>query len=181
MSMIGRSKKHLLLPLLALGVTIAMATSAQAQDRNYNGAQRPALSLQITFGSAPHWDAVRGTNVRYIRRGDHSDYDMFRYGRNYYTYNNLNNRWYMSRSYRGRFRLIDDRAVPADFRRVPRDNWRNYPTAWDDRGPQGSGDSFFQVSFGTAPRWSNISGTRVEGIYGSDHPSYDVFRYGGSY
>jgi len=179
--MISRSKKHLLLPLLAVGMTIAMAASAQAQDRQYNGSTRPALSLQISFGSAPHWDNVRGTNVMEIRRGERSDYDMFRYGRSYYAYNNANGRWYMSRRYRGQFRLIDDRSVPSQLRRIPRDHWRNYPTAWEDRGPQGSPGSYFQVSFGTAPRWSGISGTRVEGIYGADHPSYDVFRYGGTY
>ena len=180
----ARSKRmHLLLPLLALSLTLAIATSAQAQ---YRRSSDPAVSLQINFGSAPHFVGIRGTNIRAIRQSDRSDYDMFRYGRFYYAYNNENDRWYRSRRYSGRFRLISDRDVPRQLRRIPRDHWRNYPTAWggnrrDDY--QGSGGSYatFQVSFGSAPRWSSISGSRVEVIPYEQRPSYDVFRYGGSY
>jgi len=192
--MIHRSKTHLLLPLLALSVALATAGPVQAG---------PDVSLQINLGSRPHWENVRGTSVREIRRSDRSDYDVFRYGRNYYAYNHVNGNWYMSRRDRGRYRLIDDRQVPRELRRVPRDHWRNYPTAWEDRGYdrgrddgygrgrddgydrgyQGSGNTSatFQVTFGSAPRWSNISGSRVQVIPYSERPNYDVFRYGGSY
>jgi hypothetical protein len=111
----------------------------------------------------------------------------------------------MSRRDRGQYRLIDDRQVPRELRRIPRDHWRNYPTAWEnrgydgdrrgydrgydgdrsgyDRGYQGSGNTSatFQVSFGSAPRWSSISGSRVQVIPYSERPNYDVFRYEGTY
>ena len=61
---------------------------------------------------------------------DRPDYDMFRYGGNYYAYNN--NQWYRSRRDRGEFRAIDERLVPRQFTMVPREHWRNYPTAWTD-------------------------------------------------
>jgi hypothetical protein len=38
----------------------------------------------------------------------------------------------------------------------------------------------FRVSFGTAPRWRTVEGSRVEIIGDANHP-YDMFRYGGRY
>lgn len=202
--MIIRPKNmHLLLPALALSVALVAASSAQAQHRRYSGSSGPAISLQINFGSQPHWVGVRGTSVREIRRSDRdrSDYDMFRYGRHFYAYNHENGRWYMSRRYQGRFVLIDDRAVPRELRRIPRDHWRNYPAAWDNGGYHGSDRDYrgsdrdyrgsdgyqggtsatFQVTFGSRPRWSGISGSRVEVIPYSDRPNYDVFRFDDTY
>lgn len=130
--MIVHSKRmRLLLPLLALSMTLSIATSAQAQDRR---SSVPNASLQINFGRAPHWVAIQGTNVREIRQGERSDYDMFRYGRLYYAYNHDNGRWYRSRGYSGRFMLIDDRSIPRELRRIPRAHWRNYPPAWGNNG-----------------------------------------------
>lgn len=181
--MMIRPRAHLLVPLLALSLTVATASTGQAQDRYSERSSGTSASLRISFGSTPHWTDVRGTGIRRIRDGDRTDYDIFRYGRRYYAYNDRNDRWYRSRNWRGEFRLIDDRSVPWELRRLPRQHWRNYPSAWevsDSRGSYGS-SGFLQVSFGSAPRWSGISGTRVEAIYGDARPNYDVFRYGGSY
>ena len=166
--MILRSKMHRLVPMLALGMTLAMAASAHAGT---------SASLQIHFGSSPHWVGVPGTSVREIRQGDRTDYDMFQYGRSYYAYNNGDGRWYSSRRSRGRFIMIDDRSVPSELRRVPRNNWRNYPAAWDDQRSGGS-RATMMVTFGSTPRWTGIRGTRVET---AQRPDYDVFRYGNSY
>lgn len=166
--MILRSKIHRLIPMLALSMTLAMAASARAGT---------GVSLQIQFESAPHWVAVPGTSVREIRQGDRTDYDMFQYGRSYYAYNNGDGRWYSSRRSRGRFFLIDDRSVPRELRRVPRNSWRNYPAAWDD--PRSGGTpATMMVTFGSTPHWTGIRGTRVET---AQRPDYDVFRYGNSY
>jgi hypothetical protein len=173
-----RPKKHLWIPMLALSMTLAMAAAGSAQAAN--------ASLQINFGSSPHWVGVPGTQVREIRQGDHTDYDMFRYGNRYYAYNSADARWYMSRRARGRFVMIDDRSVPSDMRRIPRNYWRNYPASWEDRndsrygGTSGTAGTF-QVSFGSTPHWAGVSGTRVEVVSGADRPAYDVFRYGGTY
>jgi len=169
--MILRSKMHRLVPMLALGMALATAGSARAGT---------GVSLQINFGSTPHWVGVPGTSVREIRQGDRTDYDMFQYGRRYYAYNNADGRWYMSRRSRGRFTMIDDRSVPSDLRRVPRNHWRNYPTAWDDQRSSGT-SAGLMVSFGSRPHWAGVSGTRVEVVSAAERPDYDVFRYGNSY
>jgi hypothetical protein len=133
---------------------LAVASSANAQDRQYQDRQNQdqryqdrqnqdrsrnaAVSLQINFGRAPHWTNIPGTRVRGIRQGDLTSYDMFRYGRNYYVYNNNNERWYGSRRWRGEFMLLDDRSVPRELRRIPRNNWRNYPASWEDRSYRNS-------------------------------------------
>src|SRR5205085_2494155 len=52
----------------------------------------------------------------------------------YYAYNTSNGRWYTARGWRGDFLMIDDRMVPRELRRIPRNHWRNYPTSWEDRG-----------------------------------------------
>ena len=179
--MIIHPKKHLLLPLLALTMTLAMVAPGQAQERRDRGSGGTAVSLQVNLGTRPHWMGVQGTRVQVMRERDRTGYDMFRYGRYYYVYND--NRWYRSRRSNGRFTWIDDRYVPSEFRRVPRGHWRNYPSAWDTRPNQGSGGTSMslQVSFGSRPRWVGIQGTRVEEIPLAQRPGYDVFRYGGSY
>jgi hypothetical protein len=122
---------HLLLPLLVLGLSVALAAASQAQDRQHQGSGGTSASLQITFGTTPHWSGVRGTHVRMIRQAERPDYDMFRYGSYYYAYNN--NHWYRSRQMRGNFSAIDDRSVPREFSKVPRDRWHSYPQGWSDQ------------------------------------------------
>ena len=168
-------------------MTLATAASAQAQNRQYSSGT--SARLEISFGTQPHWVAVPGTRVRSISQRDRTSYDMFRYDRYYYAYNHDNGRWYRSRNWRGQFILIDDRYVPSDLRRVPRNRWRNYPSAWEDDRYQGSGryqdqgstSGVLRITFGSAPRWMNVQGTRVDEISMSERPRYDVFRYGGSY
>jgi len=111
--------KHLWIPMIALSLTFATAAVVHAQD----------ASLSVTFGHTPHWVGVRGTRVREIRTSDRPDYDMFSYGGSYYAYNN--NHWYSSRRSRGHFRPIEDRQVPREISRVPRDHWHSYPSGWD--------------------------------------------------
>ena len=117
-----RPRTHLLFPLLTLSLALGLAGSVQAQDR---------ATLQVTFGTSPHWTTVRGTRVREIRASERPDYDMFRYGSRYYAYRD--NRWYYSNHDRGEFRAIEDREVPRELARVPRDHWHNYPQAWQNR------------------------------------------------
>jgi hypothetical protein len=129
--MVIRPKKHLLLPLLVLSMTLAMVASVHAQDRHYQGSGGTSATLQVTFGSTPHWTGIPGTRVRMIRERERPAYDMFQYGGSYYVYNN--NQWYMSRRSRGQFAMIDTRAVPSELSRVPRDHWRSYPSGWSDQ------------------------------------------------
>jgi hypothetical protein len=180
-----RSKTHLLLPLLALGLTFAMVASAQAQTRDYRGSGGTSATLRINFGTTPHWTSVQGTRVEMLPQGERRDYDMFRYGGNYYAYDN--NRWYRSSRDRGDFTAIDDQMVPGELSRVPRQHWRNYPSRWanandphDYRGSNSPAMSL-QVQFGTRPHWTNVRGTRVMMVRQSERRGYDTFRYGGNY
>ena len=122
--MTHRSKYSLLLPLLALCLTLAV--SAQAAT---------SASLQINFGSAPHWTGIRGTHVSEMRDSERPGYDMFRYGGMYYAYNDEH--WYRCRTQRGNYVLIEERYVPREFSRVPRGHWKRYPAAWGDRHDNG--------------------------------------------
>ena len=192
--MILRPKSRLVAPLLAMSMVLILAAPASAQDRRYQKSS-PGISLQINFGSTTHWSRVPGTQVREVRPGDRTDYDVFQYGSRYYAYNHRNDSWYMSRRSRGSFRLIDDEAVPSELRRIPRSHWRNYPTSWegrnngynrgwdgssrDDRGVGSS--ATLRVTFGSSPRWSGIRGTRVATVPIEDRRNYDVFRLDNAY
>jgi len=171
-----RPKMHFVVPTLAL-IIAAVALLAPVPAR-------AATSLQISFGSSPHWVGVNGTRVREIRPSDRSDYDMFQYAGAYYAYDSNDGRWYMSRRARGRYRMISDRDVPSDFRRVPRNHWRNYPSAWEDRRDDMRSDgsaATLRVSFGSTPHWGSVGGTRVEVVPVAERPDYDVFLCGNSY
>jgi hypothetical protein len=193
-----------MIPLLALIMTVAIAASAHAQYRYDQRSDGPSATIQITFGSAPHWTEVRGTRVQEIREGERPDYDMFRLDNSYYVYNN--SRWYTSNDWRGSFRYVDDSSVPSELSRVPREHWRQYPAEWQNRSDQGWQDrndrsmqdrsdrgwqdrrdrdsqasGTLQINFGRQPRWTTVRGTRVSMIRQGQRPDYDMFRYGNTY
>jgi hypothetical protein len=117
--------------LLALSLTFAMVASVQAQDRHDQRPSGTTATLQVNFGTAPHWSGVRGTHVQMMRQTERPKYDMFRYGRTYYAYNN--NQWYRSNRMNGGYVYMNDRDVPREVSRVPRAHWQNYPSGWNDR------------------------------------------------
>lgn len=119
-----RMRKHIVLPLLGLGLAIAMTGTAHAQSD-------VSASLQVNLGESRHWSQVRGTQVRELRQDERPGYDMFRYGGRYYAYNN--NQWYSSRHGSGSYGRIDERTVPSEISRVPQDHWREYPSSWPAR------------------------------------------------
>ena len=119
------------LPLLALSLTLAMAAPVQARNDHDRGANAPPATLQINFGSTPHWTGIRGTRVEEILVTERPSYDMFRYGGNYYVYDN--SQWYRSQRGRGQFILIDDRSVPRALSTVPRGHWRQFPPGWANK------------------------------------------------
>ena len=75
-----------------------------------------------------------------ITQGQHPDYDVFHYGSKYCAYDN--NRWYSSSRSNGTYRAIDQRNVPSQFSKVPAENWKHYPSAWQKgNGNQGRGNN----------------------------------------
>ena len=166
-------KISILTSMLAL-MTFATAGSVHAQS----------ASVRISFGTTPHWTTVDGTQVQVIRQDERPDYDMFRYNNRYYVYRD--NRWYQSDQWQGDFNYVDTRYVPVELSRVPRDNWRSYPTEWQTRNDynqsndnrtnytrsndnrtdynrsdynrtSGGGDATLQVTFGSRPRWGSVN------------------------
>jgi hypothetical protein len=176
-----RPKKHVLLPMMAVSLSLATAGLALAQQRHDPRPDEAPVSLQINLGTRLHWAGVQGTRVEYVPLAERPAYDVFRYGGAYYVYNS--NSWYMSRRERGEFKLIDDRLVPGEFLRVPRENWRNYPSTWDDRHDRRSDgpSAFLQVQFNARPHWLSVRGTRVRVLRRGEGPGYDMFRYGSNY
>ena len=118
------SSRYLLLPLLALCMSFAASAPARAES-SVSG------SVQINFGTQPHWVGIHDTHVLEIRAAERPDYDVYRYGGVYYAYEN--DRWYSSRTGHGRFIVIDERAVPREFYKIPRGHWHHYPSAWTSR------------------------------------------------
>ncbi len=102
--------------------------------RNHAGRGRYAApsTMQVDLGYRLRWVGMRGTRVQWVRGRERPDYDLFRYAGSFYAYND--HQWYMSRQGRGRFDAIDEREVPAEVGRVPREFWRNYPERWSGRG-----------------------------------------------
>ena len=111
------------IPLLALALTLGLAASARAQDRQYQAPGGMFASLRITFGPPHHWAGIEGTRVEELPAAERPDYDTFRYGGTYYAYNN--GRWYSSPQERGDYAIMDERAVPREFASIPREHWRN--------------------------------------------------------
>jgi hypothetical protein len=181
--MTNRRSRHLLLPLLALSMSLALAATVHAQQYQYGSGSSVSGTLRINLGGTPRWTSVSGTRVEEIADGQRPDYDMFRYNGSYYAYNN--DRWYTSRNDRGDFVMIDDANVPSEFSSIPRDHWRNYPSRWANNyaSPQTPSrtSASLQIRFGSSPRWSTISGTRVEEISGGQRPDYDMFRVNNNY
>ncbi|HEY6194025.1 MAG TPA: hypothetical protein VI504_03200 [Candidatus Eisenbacteria bacterium] len=125
-----RLNRFLLLPLLAVCTFFAASVPVRAQEG-------VSASLQINLGSRPRWGSIRGTRVREIRSAERPDYDVYLCGGTYYAYDN--DRWYSSRSGRGEFVLIDERFVPLEFSRIPREHWRHYPSAWMEKNHHDNG------------------------------------------
>jgi hypothetical protein len=133
--MIVRPRLSSLLPLPGLCFILALAPAARADNPHDRGPDGASVSIQISFGTAPHWVAVRGTHVKEIREGERPDYDMFCTGGKYYVYQN--DHWYMSRHSKGRFMAVDDRNVPRELSRVPREHWHKYPPGWEKQDERG--------------------------------------------
>lgn len=145
----------------------------------------------LGFYDEPRLVTVRGrSGVYYVQD---SDFDVYRYGNNWYM--NYNGDWYRASSHRGPWIFVGYRAVPRTVTTVParyRKHWRshkdvhytyrlsrdsnrygdtsrNYTLRIGDRyrGPN--------LGFYDTPNMVRIPGTRVSHAMDSD---FDVYRYG---
>ena len=83
------------------------------------------------FQATPRWVVVPGTGVYTIAGTVRPDYDVFRHGS--YTYVYRGGTWYRARTWNGRYVVVQERYLPAQFQTIPRERWRAYPPGWTHR------------------------------------------------
>lgn len=94
-----------------------------------------SLRVQLNIGNAPPAPmviyneappvVVVPRSAVYVVRDDDRDFDLFRYGVYWFIWNE--GYWYRSATYRGPFRVIEARYVPAAIWNVPGRHWKHRP------------------------------------------------------
>lgn len=82
----------------------------------------------VSFKTEPRWVVIPGTTVYQVRTSERPRYDLFRYGSDYYVYQNGN--WYLASSMSGPYAAITVDRVPTEFRSIRQTYWRSYPKGW---------------------------------------------------
>lgn len=121
-----RAEWWLSLALALAPLTAAPATATGIGDIRI-GKQGP-LAPRILFKSAPHWEAVPGTKVYWVRADERPAYDLFRSGALFYLFDQ--GFWYRSSRQDRGYVVIDERYVPVAISGVPSKHWRSYPKGW---------------------------------------------------
>ena len=125
--------------VVTLGCACASATLAGLLFTDVPA--RAAIDVQIIIGNAPpppHFMFRQRPRERYysddriyvIEDPGVGDNDCFRYAGYYWVFND--GYWYRSPSWRGHFRVVEPRYVPAAFYRMPAARWKHQPS-----GPPG--------------------------------------------
>lgn len=122
---------------LALAPLTASPAAATGMGQILSGKQAPPPP-RIVFKSAPHWEAVPGTNVYCVREAERPAYDLFRAGSLFYLFDQ--GHWYRSNRQERGYTVINERYVPVSISRVPSHHWRSYPQGWlNPKNPHYSG------------------------------------------
>jgi hypothetical protein len=130
-------KRSLLVALAAGSVTfgaMTAGTSGAGAATSYRVSVPGGVNFE--FQSSPRWVAVPGTRVYRIRDDMRPNEDFYRYGNSYYVYSGGS--WYRANRWNGRYVLVNERNLPAQFYDIPENNWRSYPVSWRDH-PRGHG------------------------------------------
>jgi hypothetical protein len=110
--------------LLAVAMAFAMPAGAGTSigiSVNIGDAPPPPV---VVVREKPHTVYVRDANVWVVEDRRWGD-DCFRVGRYWYTWHS--GYWYRARSWRGPFRVIEERYVPVAIHKVPARHWRRHP------------------------------------------------------
>lgn len=110
----------------ALVVTGALATAAHAGTNigisvNIGDAPPPPV---VVVREEPHLVYVREARV-WVVEDDRWEDDCFRVGAYWYSWHS--GYWYRSRTWRGPFRVIEERYVPTAIHRLPPRHWKRHP------------------------------------------------------
>jgi hypothetical protein len=140
----------------------------------------------LSFRVQPAMFRIQGSRVYYIRSD--FDNDLYRFGNRWYFVDD--GVWYSAATWRGPFRVVRFRDVPASVRTVPMSYRRSWQTAsTGDRyrtyePVTGSGNVYrgsgsFHVGLNNEPSMAIIPGTRV--FYLRDESDVDLYRYGSNW
>ena len=116
-----RSAVWMLLAVAVAGPVRAESRTSLRVQVNIGNAPPPPV---VIYEEAPPLVVIPRTAV-YVVDDDDRDYDFFRYGVYWFIWNN--GYWYRSSSYRGPFRVIEARYVPAAIWDVPGRRWKHHP------------------------------------------------------
>lgn len=86
----------------------------------------------VSFTTVPHWTMIPGTRIYQVRAKERPAHDLFRFGANYYVYQNAN--WYRGTTVQGPYSAIAIEEVPPQFRKVRERYWVSYPSGWTYTG-----------------------------------------------
>jgi hypothetical protein len=138
----------------------------------------------LSFRVQPAMFRIPNSRVFYIR--SEFDNDLYRFGNRWYFVED--GVWYSSSSWRGPFRVVRFRDVPASVRTVPgnfRRSWqmsssgaRTYEPATGS-GTVYRGSGSFRVGLNNEPSMAIIPGTRV--FYLRDESDVDLYRHGNNW
>jgi hypothetical protein len=137
----------------------------------------------LSFRVQPAMFRIPGSRVYYIRSD--FDNDLYRFGNRWYFVED--GVWYSALSWRGPFRVVRFRDVPASIQTVPTSYRRSWQMASGDRyrtyeagsGSPYRGSGSFHIGLNNEPSMAIIPGTRV--FYLRDDSDVDLYRYGNSW
>jgi hypothetical protein len=118
----------------AAAATLALVATPQGADAKTS---RVTYRVDVPggtvmkFDTQPRWEPVPGTRVYMVRQDMRPDHDYFKYGNKYYVYSN--GQWYRANRWNGRYITVNERQLPAQFYKVPQNEWRAYPNGWSER------------------------------------------------
>jgi hypothetical protein len=108
-------------------------------DRSYEDDYRYApRAPRVYFSDEPRFYMIPETRVYWVQNMSPGSYDLYRYGGNYYMYND--GYWYRSTALRGSYRVVSTRIVPRpvmvsiDYRSHSGRHDRGLHRGWRNRG-----------------------------------------------
>ena len=109
---------------MVLAVTIAAPAWAGTSLRVTMGLTNAPPPPVVIYRETPPVVLIPQSAV-YVVVDEDRGYDFFRYGVYWFIWND--GYWYRARSYRGPYRAIETRYVPAAIWKVPQKHWKRHP------------------------------------------------------
>ena len=118
-------KRLIALSAFALVATTTSASLAATSVDVRIGIGTPPPPPVVVVREEPHVVFVPGSSVYVVEDRHWGDYDTFRYGVYWYSYNG--GFWYRSRGWRGPYVVLAANRVPRAIINVPQSHWKHHP------------------------------------------------------